>query len=408
MVNREVLIMRLSIQSIVFLLLLSLFVQQACGLEVTASGSSGTVSKRIDAGDQTYYKSITRLGDGFTVDDWTISGSDKKSINSKVGLGHNSQEISLENSGSASIEGHSMAIPEAVATTMNGQIDGNDGEISVVAQSEKNDMSILAGFAGESSDDGIDIDLDMISSGSAVISGDATINGENCFSDGISQYVDGYDAFVSISGLYSMQDGKFGEFKARTTNSKRAPGSSEYKLIGFKASSDGIKINYDGTAAPSSVSSGAGAAISAAASTWDVATSAKFFSTNGPNALPAAFSWSNSLSKSTIASTYLSARYDRTTKGYILDKTYCMLNKKLLWEIDGIDDTIDGTISSSERDNVFDVQTIALHEQGHMLGLDDIYSASKSYLTMYGYTDGHSDWTLATGDIQGLKALYGI
>lgn len=399
--------MKLSIRSIVFLLLLSLFIQQAYGLEVTASSSSGTVSKKIDAGDQTYFKSITRLGDGFTVDDWTISGSDKKSINSKVGLGRNLQEISLENSGSASIEGHSVAIPEAVVTTVNGQIDGNDGGISVAARSKKNDMSLLTGFAGESSDDGIDIDLDMISSGSAVISGDVTINGENCFNDRISQYVDGYDAFVSISGLYSMQDGKFGEFKARTTNNKKASGSSEYKLIGFKAPSDGVKISYDGTAAPSSVSSGAGAAIAAAASTWDAATSAKFFSTNSQNALPAAFSWSNSLRGSTIASTYISARYDRTTKSYVLDKTYCMLNKKLTWEIDGIDDASDGTISSNERDNIYDVQTVALHEQGHMLGLDDIYTASKSYLTMYGYTDGHSDWTLATGDIQGLKALYG-
>lgn len=403
--------MRLSIQSIVvllLLLLLSLFVQQAYSLEVTASGSSGTVSKRIDAGDQTYYKSTTRLGDGFTLDDWIISGPDKKSISNNIGLGHNSHEISLENSGSVSIEGHSLAIPEAVLSTVNGQLDGDEGEVNILARSEKNDMSLLAGFAGESSDDGIDIDLEMISSGSAIVSGDATINGEDCFNDEISQYVDGYDAFVSVSGLYSMQGGKFGEFKARTTNSRKAPGSSEYKLIGFKAPSDGIKINYDGTAAPSSMSSGAGTAIATAASTWDAATSAKFFSTNSQNALPATFSWSNSLRQSTIASTYLSARYDSVKKSYVLDKTYCMFNKKLSWEIDGIDDTSDGTISSNERDNIYDVQTIALHEQGHMLGLDDIYTTSKSYLTMYGYTDGHSDWTLATGDIQGLKALYGV
>ncbi len=401
--------MRLSIRSIVLLLLLlSLIVQQACCLEVTTSGSSGTISKRINAGDQTYYESTTRLGDEFTIDDWLASGPDRKSIRNMVGSGSNSHDISLENSGIASIEGHGLATSDGVVSTVNGQIDGDEGKINVMARSEDNDMSILAGFAGDSSEDGIDVDLDLISSGSAVILGDATINGESCFNDEILEYVADYDAFVNICGLTTLNDGKLGEFKARTTNKKKAPRSSEYKLIGFKVPSDGIKISYDGAAAPSSVSSGAEGAIGAATVTWDAATSAKFFSTSSQNALQAPFYWSEGLRKSTIAVTYIGARYDSIKKGYVLDKTYCAFNKKLLWEIDVNDDTSDGVISSNERDNIFDVQTIALHEQGHMLGLDDITTSSKSYLTMYGYNDGHSDRSLATGDIQGLKAIYGL
>jgi hypothetical protein len=65
----------------------------------------------------------------------------------------------------------------------------------------------------------------------------------------------------------------------------------------------------------------------------------------------------------------------------------------------------DATVDSA----VMDLQNIATHELGHGFNLADIYDASKSYLTMYGYS-GYGDVekrTLAAGDIAGIQKIYG-
>lgn len=65
----------------------------------------------------------------------------------------------------------------------------------------------------------------------------------------------------------------------------------------------------------------------------------------------------------------------------------------------------DATINSSKMD----LQNIAIHELGHAVGLDDIYSSSCSQVTMYGYsTEGEtSKRTLEQADIIGLQRMYG-
>lgn len=59
----------------------------------------------------------------------------------------------------------------------------------------------------------------------------------------------------------------------------------------------------------------------------------------------------------------------------------------------------------------YDAQNIFTHEFGHWLGLNDEYSANRfRNATMYGYgsTNETKKNTLSTGDIRGLKAIYGI
>ena len=57
----------------------------------------------------------------------------------------------------------------------------------------------------------------------------------------------------------------------------------------------------------------------------------------------------------------------------------------------------------------FDVQDIATHEAGHVVGLDDLYADKYSELTMYGYSSkGETKKiSLAVGDVNGTVALYG-
>jgi len=63
-----------------------------------------------------------------------------------------------------------------------------------------------------------------------------------------------------------------------------------------------------------------------------------------------------------------------------------------------------GTPSSSE----YDIWSVAAHESGHAVGLNDLYSSSNAQLTMYGYgTLGSTrQRTLGRGDVDGMRQAY--
>ncbi|MFH0906800.1 MAG: matrixin family metalloprotease [bacterium] len=59
---------------------------------------------------------------------------------------------------------------------------------------------------------------------------------------------------------------------------------------------------------------------------------------------------------------------------------------------------------------LMDLQNIAIHEIGHLLGLDDIYSDTCAEVTMYGYSEEGEikKRTLEQSDIDGIQRLYGM
>lgn len=143
-------------------------------------------------------------------------------------------------------------------------------------------------------------------------------------------------------------------------------------------------------------------AISAAAETWDDATSAELMDDvpaidysaqygvrNSQNAIVFG-EYSNS---GVIAVT--SIWYSKRTKQiYEFDIKF---NTKYIWG--------DATSNSA----VMDLQNIATHEFGHGVGLADLYTPVCSAVTMYGYSDyGETQKrTLELPDINGLQVLYG-
>jgi len=65
--------------------------------------------------------------------------------------------------------------------------------------------------------------------------------------------------------------------------------------------------------------------------------------------------------------------------------------------------------STTEEEDTFDVQNIATHEAGHTLVLQDLRSPKDGALTMHAYTwlEDITKRTLGSGDILGVRAIYG-
>jgi hypothetical protein len=144
-------------------------------------------------------------------------------------------------------------------------------------------------------------------------------------------------------------------------------------------------------------------AVSKAAETWDAATSRELMANKyvvDPSAAYGVQNYQNAIvfgnypTPGVIAVT--SVWYNRYTKSIV--------------EFDMMFDTDFSWGNGVSDPSKMDLENIAAHEFGHAVGLGDIYTASCSAVTMYGYSD-YGDIqkrTLESADITGLRGLYGI
>jgi hypothetical protein len=144
---------------------------------------------------------------------------------------------------------------------------------------------------------------------------------------------------------------------------------------------------------------GEGAAVQAAAATWNAAganfsfnyggtTSATGYSRNGVNEIL----WRNLGDVDTVAQTVY--WYDYNNNLLECDMEF---NDYFLF------------YTSVPASNAYDVHTVALHELGHYLLLNDLYNSSDSAKVMYGYVStGTTKRSLDSDDIAGIQNIYGI
>jgi hypothetical protein len=176
--------------------------------------------------------------------------------------------------------------------------------------------------------------------------------------------------------------------------------NSAYELLGlYLPNTASYYINTSG--APS----GTITALDQSFDTWDRVTGEELFTSAGQTPVYGlaldgqnTVSWVGIVPPSTIAMTRL--WYNESNEIVEFDIVF---NALLKW---GIDPDGEGPIKLKRA---YDIQNIATHEVGHVVGLDDLYEDQYRELTMYGYgkTGEVIKISLEEGDIAGAQCLYG-
>jgi len=204
----------------------------------------------------------------------------------------------------------------------------------------------------------------------------------------------------TTSGEWDLERVDFIHY-VKPANPGKAKQETCYKLLGVKWNS--LPINYVINPLNSGLSQEfVNSAISTSAETWDSATSKELINDvyivdynaqYGVQNFQNAIAFGDYPNDNVIAVT--SVWFTRIGKQIVeFDQLY---NTRFTWG--------DSTINPE----IMDLQNIAIHELGHGVGLDDIYSTTCSAVTMYGYsTNGEtSKRTLEQPDITGLQKIYG-
>jgi hypothetical protein len=437
----------------VLLLLLSFVAQQAYGLDISIGGNGGSVTKSIQAGISSEYNGHTVLGEGFTEDDWSLRGSDENSLSNRASAGSNAQEVIVENSGSADIQGSTTTDSSMVVSTLSGQANGNSNLI-LCSESEKNRMIIAAN--GED----INANLDMASGQSASIVGSVSLNKEECLDQETSLYVSSGALGFSSSGLQIASDGNLREFGLVAINQEKGVVESKgtitagtniynnyddpsawvpllnydpnnrYALDGAIWATKGVQLYFNPSGMPNSlVAAYSKGAILNAANTWDAGTSNLFANqvitdskaTAGKLDKKNVHQWKRLSDRNSIAMATTWFNTGTITQGkngvnyYTISESDVSYNTAFSWTNDAANKDLykvnvpftDGTATSAGSKIL--VQSAALHELGHSLGLGDTYlDPTKKYdlsQIMTFYTDPQI--TLGAGDKAGITALYG-
>jgi hypothetical protein len=310
-------------------------------------------------------------------------------------------------------------------------VEGDNGLVLSDSTSPENRMSVSGCYDGKNS---IKADLVAVAAQNSGVYGTAYASDGQGVDGGIlGDIADSDGDGVSVQGCYQTSGQGLGEYSIQATNIKAADGKIKwpwtptieppYKTFAKLPDNAQVHLLLIESTIPSSLPdhNAVGAAISKGANEWDKNTAKNLFkggdSTNslgtgnavelvsGPTSTRIAKDsrWTEAwqgLSSGTIAVTYYWTFFKTITE------TDCRYNSNLPWYIAPAEGT--GAADDTGTYNVFDVQTIAVHELGHTVGLDDLYDSTRNKdKIMYGINNGQVKWSLRQGDLDGLRSLYG-
>jgi len=196
---------------------------------------------------------------------------------------------------------------------------------------------------------------------------------------------------------YFAKDG----IKGPPPNNEEPPvNNSYYELLGIsQADTTSYYVN------PAGAPSGSISEVQEAFEVWDAVTAQELFTYGGTTTSnwleldgQNTVSWVSFLPRTTVAVTSLWYDADGTIVEY--DMAFNTLHR---WGIDPDDE------GRQKLKRAYDVENVATHEVGHVVGLADLYEDVYKELTMYGYTSKSETQkiSLEEGDIAGAQYLYG-
>jgi hypothetical protein len=391
-----------------------------------ALDTSADLHEKTSGGSGALYQETAMSGTGENSIKKTVSGNGYSVMSAFGALG----EVNSKMSTAASDQGAAMNSKTGIS--------GQAGYIASASSTPSNEMATLGWFSGEGGY--LSSDTTSIASDRSFVGGSADILGVNCLDGEISNNVaSGGDVLMKLDGLFDASSGKLGDFgmlainneksnvprggtnPVSTTSSLPAGDLNSYKLAGWRwVDNPNIQlyVKTDTNLAREGLSSTqAKTAISGAAETWDAAvigqplfndnviTSSKLNTDiyDGKNV----HAW-KSISSSALA--YARTYYYTNQKVTGADsKSYYRAIESDVCYNTGFKWSTSGTPGKAYTSGApIDVQTVALHELGHTLGLGDIYGTNLAWDTsqiMNSYNDVQR--TLGAGDITGIQELYG-
>lgn len=177
-----------------------------------------------------------------------------------------------------------------------------------------------------------------------------------------------------------------------------------YRLGGWHLPTGGISYLVDDRRAPRGIQAGAEAALAAGAATWTAADGDKLLTFSGnTKVFGPRYDGNNvilwrALYRGIVAQAYI--WYHPLTEE-VLDVDL-VFNSRVPW---ALSDPAAGDCGGVA--GAYDVRSIAVHEFGHWIGLDDLYESATVDLTMYGLTVPAElkKATLGAGDVLGAQAV---
>ncbi len=353
------------------------------------------------------------------------SGDLMASVQATSGSSTSGQSVEVANGALSTAQ--ALAAGEGAYSSQNSELNGDAGSIESITSSLDNEIVVSGGFSGEGD---LQADLSAVAAKSAAMSGSASILGMPTISDDNLQTLSSGDLAMSIDGIYAKSQGDIGTFGLYAANNKKNPVGSDssnllltapvstadggdadaYALTGYRWNTLNPQIKFylrsDANLANEGLSTTTTKnAIANAANTWDAATNQNLFADS---------------SLVTVSTTANADKYDKnnvvawkpvSNSALAYCRTWYNYNK------------VDGYNSAIESDVVFntmykwrtdglaggvDVQSVALHELGHTLGLGDLYGKTQfnddTRQVMHYYTG--TKRTLGNGDSAGIFKLY--
>ena len=429
--------------SAIFLICASLLVAPALGISTTITtgvgGKATSATTKCDLDESANFGEKTLGSSGALYQKAEMSGTGENSME-KTASG-NGYTVMSAFGASGTVNSKMSTATSGDGAVINSKTDIYSGDVGYIASASStraNEMAALGWFSGEGGH--LSSDMTSIASDRSFVGGSADILGVNCLDEEISNNVAfGGDILMKLDGLYAKPSGDLGDFGMLAINSEKSNApkgrtqppsttsdqdlgdSSSYILAGWRWVANPkiqLYVRSDTNLQKTGVTpTQARSAISGAAETWDAKTNQNLFHDGGVTVdtrvsadrydKKNVHAW-KPISSSAIAyarTYYYTNQFVTGADGKMyyraIESDVCY-NTRYGWSTSGLDGT---PYKSGDK---IDVQTVALHELGHTLGLGDIYGTDLAWDTaqiMNSYNDIQR--TLGAGDIAGVQKLYG-